>query len=180
LIKQSIARRYAKGLFAVGERDRKYRDYLGELNAVAGLIGREERLRKALMLPLLEMAKRKALLADVMSAAGISPPLSSMLTMLLENNRMGYLPMIKEAYAELVDDREGRVRGTIWSAYPLEDGVKSRVQEALAKRLNKTVVLDAVQDKGLICGVKVVIKGTIIDGSVKRQLEALKENILKE
>jgi F0F1-type ATP synthase delta subunit len=42
------------------------------------------------------------------------------------------------------------------------------------------VVLATVEDKSLLGGVKVEVKGTIIDGSVKRQLETLKENILKE
>jgi len=37
-----------------------------------------------------------------------------------------------------------------------------------------------VEDKSLMGGVKVAVKGTIIDGSVKRQLETLQENILKE
>ena len=44
----------------------------------------------------------------------------------------------------------------------------------------KEVLLSTIEDKSLIGGVKVAVKGTIIDGSVKRQLETLKENILKE
>jgi F0F1-type ATP synthase delta subunit len=50
----------------------------------------------------------------------------------------------------------------------------------LKEKLHKEVVLAEVEDKSLMGGVKVVIKGTIIDGSAKRQLELLKENILKE
>ncbi len=46
--------------------------------------------------------------------------------------------------------------------------------------MHKEVMLATYEDKGLIGGVKVMIKGTIIDGSVKQQLATLKENILKE
>ncbi len=56
-----------------------------------------------------------------------------------------------------------------------------RIEEALQTRLQKKeVILSTIEDKRLIVGFMVAIKVTIIDGSVKRQLEILKENILKE
>jgi F-type H+-transporting ATPase subunit delta len=180
LIRQSIAKRYAKGLFAVGEKDGKYALYLSELKGILDLFAKEERIRRALMLPLIEIQKRKEILMDVMKALGVSFPVSNTMSMILERNRMGYLPLIKDVYSELVDEKEGRVRGTVWSAYPLEETVKSRIQDVMKERLKMDVVLTMVEDKTLIGGVKVMVRGTIIDGSVKRQLESLKENILKE
>jgi F-type H+-transporting ATPase subunit delta len=180
LIHQSIARKYARGLFNVGEKDGKYKDYLEELVSIVTLFAKEGRLGKALMLPILEVEKRKELLGDVVRAAGISMPVSNMLTMLMERNRMGYLPLLKDAYSDLVDEKEGRIKGTIWSAFPLDSAMLVRIEEVLKEKWNKTVVLDVVEDKSLVGGIKVNINGTIIDGSVKRQLETLKENILKE
>ncbi|HBA54045.1 ATP synthase F1 subunit delta [Syntrophorhabdus aromaticivorans] len=181
MIRQSIAKRYAKGLFAVGEKDGRYKVYLEELGHILALFEGNEKLRKALMLPLLEVQQRKELLSDILRLTGVSVPLSNMLTLLVENNRMTYLPFIRDVYGELVDDKEGRIRGTIWSAYPLEGGLKTRIEQTLRERFHKKeVVLATVEDKSLIGGVRVNVKGTIIDGSVKRQLETLKENILKE
>jgi F-type H+-transporting ATPase subunit delta len=180
LISRSIAKRYAKGLFAVGEKNGKYRSYLEELEGVLSVFDKEERLKKALMLPLLEVQKRKELLSDVMRALGVSPSVSSLFNILVENNRMGYLPVIRDVYQELVDDKEGRVRGTLWTAYPLEETSRNRIAEVLKDKFNKEVTLETLEDKSLIGGVKVVIKGTIIDGSVKKQIETLKENILEE
>jgi len=180
LISRSIAKRYAKGLFAVGEKNGKYRSYLEELEGVLSVFDKEQRLKKALMLPLLEVQKRKELLSDVMRALGVSPSVSSLFNILVENNRMGYLPVIRDVYQELVDDKEGRVRGTLWAAYPLEETSRNRIAEVLKDKFNKEVTLETLEDKSLIGGVKVVIKGTIIDGSVKKQIETLKENILEE
>ena len=180
MISQSIAKRYARGLFAVGENDGKYRLYYEELDTILRYFREEPKLGNALMLPIVEMKKRKELLGDVMRAFGVSLPLANIFSMLLENNRMGYLTLIKNVYGELIDDKEGRVRGTLLSAYPLDDSTKVRIEEALKEKLHKEVVLSLVEDKSLMGGVKVVIKGTIIDGSAKRQLELLKENILKE
>lgn len=181
MIRQSIAKRYAKGLFAVGEKDGQYKGYLVELENILGLFEKEERLKKALMLPLLEIQKRKEILSDTMRITGTSLPLANMLTLLLEKNRMSYLPIIRDAYSELVDDKEDRVRGTVWTAYPLDPALLKKIEDALkVKFRKKELILSAIEDKSLIGGVKVEVKGTIIDGSVKRQLESLKENILKE
>jgi len=181
LIQQSIAKRYAKGLFAVGEKDGRYRGYLDELDGILGLFEKEQRLKKALMLPLLEIQKRKELLSETIRLSNVSLSLANMLTMLLENNRMSYLPLIRDVYSDLIDDKEGKARGVVWSAYPLEQSLKNRIEEALKERFHKKeVILSTIEDKSLIGGVKVAVKGTIIDGSVKKQLETLKENILKE
>ena len=180
MISQSIARRYAKGLFSVGEKNGKYKEYLAEYEEIVGLFEKENTLKKAIMLPIVEVAKRRDLLSDIMRSMQVSLPLATMFTMLLERNRMGYLPLIRDQYRDLVDEKEGRVQGTLWSAYPLDDAAKARVEKELSAKLNKEVTLTVFEDKELIGGIKVMIKGTIIDGSVRRQLETLKENILKE
>ncbi|HOJ70980.1 MAG TPA: ATP synthase F1 subunit delta [Syntrophorhabdaceae bacterium] len=180
MISRSIAKRYARGLFAVGEKDGKYKQYLEELNAILDFFTKEQRLSRPLILPILEMSKRKDILAEVLKAFKVSVPLSNMFMMLLERNRMGYITVIRDVYSELVDEKEGRVRGTVWSAYALDAETKGRIEGALKEKLKKDVILDAIEDRSLIGGVKVSLKGTIIDGSVKRQLETLKENILKE
>jgi F-type H+-transporting ATPase subunit delta len=180
LISQSIARKYAKGLFNVGEKNGKYKDYLKEFEGVLTFFDKEDRLKKALMFPLVEVEKRKELLSDVVRMLQVSAPLSAFFTMLLENNRMSYLPLIKDVYGELVDEKEGKVKGAIWSAYPLEEATKNRIEKELSAKLHKEVLLTSHEDRGLIGGIKVMIRGTIIDGSVKQQLAMLKENILKE
>lgn len=180
MIRQSIAKRYARGLFIAGEKDGKYKEYYGELDKVLSFMEGEQRIKRALTIPLMEMDKRKALLSDVMKALKVSTSLSNMLSLVLENNRMGYLPLIKEMYGELIDEKEERVRGTMWSPFPVDEQIKEMVQKALKEKFGKDVILETVEDKTLIGGVRVKIKDIIIDGSVKKQLETIKENILKE
>jgi F-type H+-transporting ATPase subunit delta len=180
LISQSIAKRYAQGLFNVGEKNGKYKEYQTEIEGILSVLDKEERLKRAIVLPLVEVEKRKEVLSDVMKALGISSPLASMFTMLLEKNRMGYLNLIRDVYNDLVDEKEGRVKGTLFTAFPVGDDVRGKIEKELGAKLEKQVTLVVKEDRSLIGGVKVAIKGTIIDGSVKRQLHTLQENILKE
>jgi F-type H+-transporting ATPase subunit delta len=180
LIRQSIARKYARGLFAVGAKDGKYREYLDQIDSVLSVFASEPRMKSALMLPLLEMERRKDILSDLSSVLGLSEPVAAFLGLLLENTRINYLSVIRETYSELADNKEGIVKGTAFTAYPLPDEAKSRVEEALGVRMSKKVRLDVKEDKELIGGIKVIIGGTMIDGSVKKQLELLNESLMKE
>jgi len=180
LIRQSIARRYAKGLFSVGVKDGRYRDYLGQMDEALSVLKTEPRLDRALVLPLLKMEQRKDILADFTKALGLSNTLVALLALLLEKNRMNYLSLIRNAFEEMANDREGIVKGVGYSAYPLSDDAKIKLEQALGDRLTKKVLLEVKEDKDLIGGIKVIIGGYRIDGSVKRQLEVLNESLMKE
>ncbi len=180
MIRQSIARRYAKGLFAAGEKDGKFKEYLQQMNDILSIVKKEPKLEKALMIPLLEMEKRKEILMDLVRALSLAPTVANLLQLLLDRNRLDYLPLMHDVYAEMVDEKEGRVKGVAYSPYPVADEAKSRIEKALGERLNRQVQLDIKEAKALIGGIKVVVGGLRIDGSVKRQLELLNESMMKE
>ena len=89
MISQSIAKRYAKGLFNVGEKNGKYKEYQTEIEGILSVLDKEERLKRAIILPLVEVEKRKEVLSDVMKALRDIVPLASMFTMLLEKKQDG-------------------------------------------------------------------------------------------
>ena len=180
MIRHSIAKRYAKALFWAGEKDGNYRKYLDELGALLDLVDAEPKLKSTLMLPLLEMSKRKDLLSEVVRILAVSPPVAGTLQMLLEKNRILYLSLVKEEYAQLVDEKEGRVKGALYTAYPLGNDTRVRIEAALSNKLQKKVELTVTQDRELIGGVKVIVGGLRIDGTVRRQLQILNERIMKE
>ena len=180
MIRQSIARRYAKGLFAVGEKDGRYGEYLAQMKEVLSVMEAGPKIARALTLPLLEIEKRKELLDDLIRALGVAPAPSAFLALLLERMRMNYLPLICDAFERMVDEKAGVVKGVGYAPYPVSEKVRARIEEALAKRLNKRVQLDMREDPSLIGGIKVVVGGFRIEGSVKRQLELLNERMLKE
>ena len=69
------------------------------------------------------------------------------------------------------------VTAEVYSAVPLSEDQKQKLCNKLKKITKKTVVLDCKIDETLIGGVTVKVDGTIIDGSVKRRLDDIKEVI---
>jgi F-type H+-transporting ATPase subunit delta len=63
------------------------------------------------------------------------------------------------------------------SATPLEAKQRTALAEALGKATGKKVELKVLVDPSVIGGVVAKVGDTVIDGSVKRRLEKLKEQV---
>lgn len=180
MIGKVSTKRYALALFSSGEKEGKERLYLDELRSFLSLLEEKEAIKRAILLPLLEMEKRKEILMEIVRALSLSPVVANLLSMLLERNRLAHLPQIISEYTEIMDEREGRVRATILTAFPLQVTEIREIEKILKERLKKEVLLEVKEDRTLIGGLRLKIGDTIIDGTVRRQLDLLQENLLKE
>lgn len=177
---KGVAKRYAAALFSSGEKEGRERQYLEELKSFLSLLDERERIKGMILLPLIEMEKRRAILMDVVRALNLSPQVSNLLLMLLERNNLSSLPDIVGEYLRILDEREGRVRATLFTAFPLQRAEVEKIKAILKERLGKEVVLEVREEKALISGLRLKIGDTIIDGSVRRQLEVLQEILMRE
>jgi len=77
----------------------------------------------------------------------------------------------------MVDQQAGRVRATLISAGPMGDDELNRLREALARITSRTVVLETKTDPSLIGGVVAQVGATQLDGSLRTQLERMREEL---
>jgi F-type H+-transporting ATPase subunit delta len=97
------------------------------------------------------------------------------LRVLLKNDRLAHLQDIVEAYGEELDRRAGLVRAYISTARPVADDLRACVVTALERASGKRIRPEWQIDPDLIGGVRAEVGSTIIDGSIKGQLAALRE-----
>ncbi|MCS7280333.1 MAG: ATP synthase F1 subunit delta [Desulfobacterota bacterium] len=180
MIHRNVARRYAFGLFGVGQKDGNYKRYREELESFTKLVFGNERIYKAIMYPLFDLNFRKEIVSDVARGLNLSSAVSNLLLLLLENNRIRYLSAILEEYTKIVDEKDGIVRGKLYTAFPLEDGIFTEIIDILKEKIKKEIVLTVIEDKSLIAGIKLVLNGWVLDGTIRKQLDSMKETLLKE
>jgi F-type H+-transporting ATPase subunit delta len=97
--------------------------------------------------------------------------------LLVDQNRMGYLPQIRDALRELVEQAAGRVTAQLISARPLAQDEVERLREVLSRRVNAEVELQLEVDESLIGGVIARVGDLMLDGSVRTQLDSLSMNL---
>jgi F-type H+-transporting ATPase subunit delta len=98
--------------------------------------------------------------------------------LLLDRERIPQLPDIARELRLMVDEKAGRVRATVTSARALPAEQVAQIQATLEKATGKKVLLDKAEDPSLLGGVVAKLGDTVYDGSVRSQLERMREQIL--
>ncbi len=179
MLSGSIARRYAKALLAIGIEKNLFDELGSQLDAFASLLQNKE-LRDTLQNPSHPISRRKAILGEILDRLSPSPPVRHLLLMLLERNRIEFVPGIAREYRNLADQHAGRVRARVVSAQAVEGEALRRLRAALEKKTGKQVLLDQTTDPDLIAGMVTQIGSLIYDGSLRTRLEQLREALLEE
>ncbi len=99
------------------------------------------------------------------------------LMFLAEKGRGGVLPGVADCCLAIYGHTE-RSEGVLRSSIPLEAGAVSRIRAHLRRKMGREIDLRVEVDKGLGGGIQVIVDNVIIDGSIKRRLEELKEKLL--
>jgi len=175
-----IGRRYAKALIALGQEQGTWEEIGEEIADFVALFEENELLRKILCDPIHERKKRKAILKEITEKMEIGTICSHFLQLLVDKERLRYLPAIHAAYQRLEDSLAGRLRGRLVTARQLEDEEVAAIRKALEERFQKEILLDWSEDRDLLGGVICKVNGMVFDGSVRTQLETLKESMKGE
>ena len=174
----SIARRYARALFAIGVDKHNFEMLGNELNALAVLWNGSEEIRQSLCNPVFKPSQKRAILQSLLPRVAPTREVQSLALLLLDRGRVAALPAIARAYQEMSDDKLGRARATIKSARPLDAATQAEIMRVLQKRTGKTIIMTTEVDPTLIGGIVAQVAGLVLDGSVKARLGSLSSKIL--
>jgi F-type H+-transporting ATPase subunit delta len=179
LIDLTVSRRYARALMMLGQEDGKFKEYGEELKVFTQLLEREPELKDALLNPVHSMEERKKLLLRIADLLNLSPIVNNFLKLLFDKLRLAALPGISEVYQHLADEMENLKRARVKSAVPLDEDMQQRLQKALEKMTKSKVVMEFEEDPAIIGGVVATVGDLVLDGSVRTQLTALRETLIK-
>ena len=170
----TIARPYAEALFQISlDEGQKFND---ELNYLATVL-RDKNLKLYLSNPTVSKDKGKKFVLSLLPE-NFNQSLKNFFELLVDNSRVTFFEEVLQQFHNLENEHNKKLEAKILSAFELLDNQKDSIKERLEKRFNKKVVLSCIVDKTLIGGVTISIGDYVIDGSIKRNLEILKNSIL--
>ena len=172
-----ISKRYAKALLSLGQEDGNYTEYGENLKDFAGLCTDNPEFSKVIANPVFSVDDRKKVLDAVLQKSSFADPVKNFLRLLLDNNRIGGIEDVSAYYTRLTDEISNLIRADILTARPLKDEAMDNLSVVLAKITSKTVKIKVEEDESLIGGLVVKIGDLVLDGSVRAQIEGLKESL---
>ncbi|HXJ88599.1 MAG TPA: ATP synthase F1 subunit delta [Candidatus Binatia bacterium] len=150
---------------------------IGGLRQIASLFNQSTELRRVWENPAVPVEQKRKLLDVIVQRDGIDRPVRNLIAVLIDHRRLPFLSRIVEQLEKEVDARLGFTEAQISSARELGDAEKRTLEAQIAKSTGKKVRASYGLDPSLLGGAVVRIGSTIYDGSVRGQLEKIKEAI---
>jgi F-type H+-transporting ATPase subunit delta len=171
--------RYARALAAVVS-DQKL-DLIasqGQLNDFANLLEESVELREVLNDPSIPEPQKLKVIDALAARLGTSRPVRNFIAVLTRHQRLNELPQMMTAYANIADEDTGIAEVEITTARPLDDDNRRLLEQQVAKLAGEPKVQATYrEDPSLLGGAVIKLGSTVYDGSVRAQLEQMRQRL---
>jgi F-type H+-transporting ATPase subunit delta len=135
-------------------------------------------LREVLMNPSISTEQKLKVLDAISGRIGVFPQVRNFLAVIIENQRLLELDEILAEYRAVADEQAHMAEAEITSAHPLNTQDRAELEAQVAKLAGGRVRATYHQDPSLLGGAVVRIGSTIYDGSIRAQLQQLKQRLV--
>jgi F-type H+-transporting ATPase subunit delta len=152
---------------------------LGELHTIEALFNESDQLRRVMENPSIPGQQKLAVLDAIAMRLVTTRQVRNFIAVLTDHRR---LPLFSEILKQLereLDERQGFAEAQVTSARQLSDAEKRMLEAEITRLTGKNVRAHYGQDASLLGGAMVRVGSTIYDGSVKGQLERIKEQLVE-
>ncbi len=175
----AIATRYARALadavLSASELDA--RAAASELRGFAEMVSGSQELGNVMKSPAVSQVKKRAVVNRLATTLNVSRLVRNFLFVVIDHRRTSLFSQIAEAFESVLDERLGVVRAQVTGAVTLSAEEQSNLQAELSRVAGKQVRCEFSVDPELIGGVTARIGSTLYDGSVRSQLQNLRERL---
>jgi len=172
--------RYAEALLSVAFARREVGEHAEYLEVMSRVILENSEVTKFMEDPRIGPEVKGDVIEGLLEEGAFSIYFVNFLKILIDHRRLGSLPSIMKRYLLLARDYYEILTITIETPVELSDDQISEIKHKCAKRFNVERVRETVIiNESLIGGVKVIAGSSVIDNSIKKQLEDI-EKLMKE
>jgi F-type H+-transporting ATPase subunit delta len=151
---------------------------LAEAQQMAALVRDSKALREVWETPSIPADQKRAVLDSIVAKAGFSRWLRNFVAVLIDKRRVRFLNEIVAQFARELNDRLGFADADITTARELSAAERSTLENDLARVTGKNIRAHYAEDRSILGGAIARVGSTVYDGSVKGQLERIREQLV--
>ena len=137
-------------------------------------------LRNILASPAVSKAEKRGVAERISARLGAGKIVRNFLFVVIDHQRTQSLPEIFESFQNVVRERRGVAEAEIFSPTALSEAQKKEMTQALERLTGKRVEAKFSLDTRLLGGAMVRVGDTIYDGSLRKRLNVLREQLAAE
>lgn len=150
---------------------------LGEVQSLAQLLAGSKELREVWEAPSIPGDQKRGLLDAIIAREGFSQTTRNFIAVLIDHRRIPFLGAIVQEFEEELNRRMGFAEASITSARQLGESERRALESQLEGLTGKKVRANYSLDPAILGGAIVQVGSTIYDGSVKGQLERIRQQL---
>jgi len=178
MVNRKAARRYTKALYGLAEELKKTEDVRKDFEDIKKSILASKGLKMFIESPIINAAKKTEVLNQLFSGKVCDLTLKFIL-LLNDKNRINMLFEISDNMLKLINEKRGIIEAQITTAFNMSDKEKKSISDMLKKFTGKEIIPEFKTDKSIKGGFVAKMDDRIIDASIARQLELLREKFLQ-
>ena len=174
----AVASRYARAMVDVVIDDKiDPTTAIQQVNDMAAAVAESNQLRMVWESPAVPSEQKRALLDAIVTRAGTIRPIRNFFAILIDHGRIAMVAQIARQFETVLNTQLGFVEADVTSSRQLSDVEKRDLEAQLASITGKKVRAKYDTNSELLGGALVRVGSTIYDGSVRGQLQRLKEQL---
>jgi F-type H+-transporting ATPase subunit delta len=175
----AVASRYARAFADLLFEQRADAAKISEqLQSIVAMAEQSQPLREVWENPSVPAEQKRAVLDALARKAGTPKLLRNFVAVILDHHRSAQLPEIARQFQEELNQRLGLAEAEVTSARELTIQERKRLETQIKAVTGKSVKASYSTDANLLGGALVRVGSTVYDGSVRGQLEKLKEQLI--
>lgn len=167
---------YAQALFEVAVEEENLNRVKDELEFIIKTFDEYPSFYEIFVTPRISKEERKQVVESVFQDK-ISKAVLNFMKILIDKRRGSAIQGIYKVFVNMADEKQGIVKVNVKSAVELTELEKTRLTQILSKVTEKTIQLNCVVKPEILGGLVVEVGDKVIDGSVRNQLDGMKDSL---
>ncbi len=170
-----VSNRYSEALFDLAIEEQKLEQFYEELTAVKTVFCSNADFNEVLAHPEIELSEKIAIVKSVFTS--LDSTIVNFLLVVIEKGRTKEIVSMIDDFELFYNEYNNIENAVVYSVVELSTEQIKKLEVQLSEKFSKQVNVENVIDKSIIGGIRIVIKNTVIDTSLKSKLKELDDQI---
>lgn len=171
-----VAKRYAKAIFQLAVEQKKIPAYKEDFDHIKNLIHQSEDFRSFLLNPLLNDQQRVNTIKKIFEGK-VSESVLNFLLLTAEKRRLPFLEAMVDYFNKMYLDYNNQIEGELISAIEILPKQFDKIKNSVETVIGKQVIFTKKIEPAIIGGFVVKVGDSVIDNSIRYQLNKLREKL---
>jgi len=175
---EAVARRYALALTHLCSNPEDWENLRKELSTIVSLVSENKELKDFMENPIFPKNLKINVISRISEKLELSEKMKRFLNIIIEKGRFSLLSLILKNFEDIWNKRNNIYKIEIISSIPFNEEEKLEIIETLSKIKRGKIKADFIVNPEILGGIIIKEGNKVYDGSLKGNLERLKEKII--